>query len=351
MSIRFMTINVRGMRDKLKRRQIFNFFRDSNADVILAQETHSQVQDYRFWRSEWGGEVILSHGSIQSAGVAIFVQRHLNFSIISSFTSDDGRLLLAKVSFMSQIFYILNIHAHNSMTDRVIFFTTIHKLLTDKLSGDDSPLIIGGDFNTYLSKFDKSTFSPTLQFQMSDCAKAVISVCESFNLEDIWRATKGDDHGYTRFQASPPVFSRLDLFLTPIELHSNFSAVSIKHATFSDHSALIFQWSVFSASIRRGSPYWKFNSSLLEDDQYISHIRDFINSFSESFPTFSSPHHQWDFLLSALRGETISFASHKNRKIQVRKSELLDEISFLTHALFELPEAYPDYDTSTTLGR
>ena len=43
---------------------------EKNAFVFL-QETHSLVSDENQWQTEWGSDIIFSHGSNNSRGVAI----------------------------------------------------------------------------------------------------------------------------------------------------------------------------------------------------------------------------------------------------------------------------------------
>ena len=53
--LRVLSFNVRGMADRLKRREIFNYLRDQNPDIVCLQETHSNVKIEKIWRNEWGG--------------------------------------------------------------------------------------------------------------------------------------------------------------------------------------------------------------------------------------------------------------------------------------------------------
>ena len=51
------SLNVRGMREKTKRRSIFTYLKDQKADFYFLQETHSDANDGSMWQSEWGGGV------------------------------------------------------------------------------------------------------------------------------------------------------------------------------------------------------------------------------------------------------------------------------------------------------
>ena len=50
------SINVKGLRGKRKRRQIFNFLSSSEYSVICLQETHHKGSDQDKWEKEWEGK-------------------------------------------------------------------------------------------------------------------------------------------------------------------------------------------------------------------------------------------------------------------------------------------------------
>ena len=76
-----MTLNVRGLRNPVKRRSIFCFLKDQNCQAYFLQEMYSELNDEIIWRSEWGAVIFLSHGSTHSKGVCIL----MNPSLICAF--------------------------------------------------------------------------------------------------------------------------------------------------------------------------------------------------------------------------------------------------------------------------
>ena len=59
MTLNIITANVNGLSDHIKRRKVFQYFREKNFDVILLQETHSTIDNEKFWRSQWGAKLFL----------------------------------------------------------------------------------------------------------------------------------------------------------------------------------------------------------------------------------------------------------------------------------------------------
>ena len=91
MAIKLLSLNVRGLRNHVKRCAIFNYCR-SRADIILLQETHSCPTTENRWQLEWGGSILFSHGDTNARGVCILVKRGASVMIVqNSIEKDSGR--------------------------------------------------------------------------------------------------------------------------------------------------------------------------------------------------------------------------------------------------------------------
>ena len=58
-SLRIVSANVRGIRQTLKRIDIWNKLKELNANIVLLQETHLMKKDLNDVRKEWNIEFIL----------------------------------------------------------------------------------------------------------------------------------------------------------------------------------------------------------------------------------------------------------------------------------------------------
>ena len=65
---RFITVNVRGIADSVKRRAIFDFHR-KNADFLILQETHSVPEIESIWENEWGGKYTIHMAPLPLEGL------------------------------------------------------------------------------------------------------------------------------------------------------------------------------------------------------------------------------------------------------------------------------------------
>lgn len=69
------SLNVRGMRNSVKRRVVFDFVGSQHISICLLQEVHLRDDsDVRVFTREWTkGQSIWSVGGVHSSGVGIFV--------------------------------------------------------------------------------------------------------------------------------------------------------------------------------------------------------------------------------------------------------------------------------------
>ena len=88
-SLNLLSLNARGLSNFRKRRTIFTWCRKRTSDIFL-QETHSTLSTQLKWKNEWGAELICSHGSSNSRGVAILIKKGLDCVIHSQIVDTSG---------------------------------------------------------------------------------------------------------------------------------------------------------------------------------------------------------------------------------------------------------------------
>ena len=76
-NIQINCFNCRGLRNHLKRNNIFNWLRTSHPGICLLQESHSVETDEQKWQKEWGGKIYYSHGEFNARVVAIMIPKNL----------------------------------------------------------------------------------------------------------------------------------------------------------------------------------------------------------------------------------------------------------------------------------
>ena len=89
-----VSLNVNGLRNQVKRRQIFDSCSSENIDILLLQDTHtSGYKEAREWGREFGGEGVWPFGTTSSAGVAILFSKRHSWKLTDNLRDNRGRLV------------------------------------------------------------------------------------------------------------------------------------------------------------------------------------------------------------------------------------------------------------------
>lgn len=120
-SLNLLSLNARGLSNFRKRRTIFTWCRKRNSDIIFLQETHSTLSTQLKWKNEWGAELICSHGSSNSRGVAILIKKGLDCVIHSQIVDTSGRYIVVKAAIKDKMYVLVNIYAPNKDEDIIKF--------------------------------------------------------------------------------------------------------------------------------------------------------------------------------------------------------------------------------------
>ena len=116
-----ISLNVRGLRDTVKRRSIFTYLKDQEANFYFLQETFSNVNDEAIWRNEWGGEIYFSHWTSHSKGVCILINRAVKEKVTFTSSDADGRIILINLTYNGLKLSICNIYVLNDYSQQISF--------------------------------------------------------------------------------------------------------------------------------------------------------------------------------------------------------------------------------------
>ena len=104
-----------------------------------------------------------------------------------------------------------------------------------------------------------------------------MSLITEFDLEDLYRRQNLNDHLYTHFYGRSNTYSRIDRAYRSTNLRVSVKIDDQKNA-FSDH----FQTVVIkreTTNFKRGKSYWILNCGLLQDIEYIQHMKGLWESW------------------------------------------------------------------------
>lgn len=147
---------------------------------------------------------------------------------------------------------------------------------------------------------------------------------------DIWRFLHPETFQFSFCRMEPKLtMSRIDYFLIPQSCSAEASCELIpKYKT--DHSLLLLDIGLTTAP--RGPGYWKFNSSLLKDKEFLDFINKIIDEYFQNVENSNETHNPgviWEALKALLIEETKEYSKRKAKG----KHLLMD---LLQHKLIKL---------------
>ena len=251
-----------------------------------------------------------------SCGVLVLVRDSLEFEMKSIITDDNGRYILLNAKVQGSDYILGNIYAPNKIKEQCNFFVELQQKLDDFITIQDQRIIIGGDFNVIMDQnLDCADGSP----KKKESVKFLNDICLNYDLIDIWRTRNPDSTLFTWRQKKPLIQRRLDFWLISDFCQDEVEETSIKTAIRTDHSAIIISFNSLDEP-RRGPSYWKFNSSLIEDENYVSVIEQKIPEWLEEFIDVTDKRVLWDLIKYHIRQFTMKYSKKIAFK---RKQELL----------------------------
>ena len=116
-------------------------------------------------------------------------------------------------------------------------------------------------------------------------------------------------------------------FLVNQSTFCNTSEADIIPGYKTDHSMITLQISLRSS--KRGRGFWKLNTSLLKDIEYVNRIKLIINRTKEEYANDETvdPSLLWEMVKMKVREESIKFGAHKKKKIAEKQEEIEQSIA------------------------
>ena len=144
----YISLNVKGIREKGKRQRIFAWCKEKKADIVFLQETFSSREVEDKWATEWNGQCIYSHGTSHSKGVLMLINASLNIEMKRVLSDLDGRYILVDCILEGVRVILCNVYfpVRNKEKEQTQLLKKIQAEL-GVLNKDRHSIIIGGDFN------------------------------------------------------------------------------------------------------------------------------------------------------------------------------------------------------------
>ena len=321
-NISFGSLNVRGLKDIVKRKALFLFCKGQRSQCLFLQETHSADVDATFWTNQWGDRILFSHGSNRSGGVAICFNTCPG-EIITHRADGDGHWLTVVLKIESLFLIITNIYGYNNDGQNKKLLENITNVISDlKVMYPTDYVVVGGDWNMTPDEW-VDRMPPRLG--KPQCNDTVKSFMTDNNLTDIWRRLNPDVKSYSWFKPNGENKSRIDYWLVSDDILRYASYTKISKAPLSDHCFIDLVLEPKMKEVRNKG-YWKLNARLLQNEEYCNEIRDIIKE-NKNNDSIENNMGRWEFTKFKIRQFTIKFCKEFNKKKREYESNLFREIS------------------------
>jgi exonuclease III len=195
-----ITLNVNGLNAPIKRHRIAEWIRKHDPHICCLQETHLRTKDHHRLKVKGWKQIFQANGQEKKAGVAILISDKIDFKKRAIKRDPEGHFIILKGRIHQEDINIVNIYAPNIGAPKYI-----KKILEDFKKDIDSNTIIVGDFNTPLSKMDRSS-----KQNINKDIVALNNTLDEMDLTDIYRALHPKEAKYTFFSNAHGTFSKVD---------------------------------------------------------------------------------------------------------------------------------------------
>jgi exonuclease III len=316
---------MNGMGCKVKRNTILNNLIKLKHGIYCFQETHTTTKIENDWSKNFRKyEFLFSHGSSNSRGVVTIISQMLEYKILKQSIDPNGRYVIIDIEIAGDTTYtIANIYAptKNHEKDQVDFIRNIFSKIQEF---SQTNIIICGDLNICLDpELDKITRNNTkTRIDSATYRQQLINLLESENMEDIWRTLNPNKKMSTWSRGDQR--SRLDYFLISSHLANRQINCDILNAVHTDHNLILLFICLNEAKpVNKG--FWKFNSNLLNDIEYVRIIKDVIYNTGKKYRKLSNKNKVWELTKLAIRNATIPYSIKKSKERNKIYKELQEE--------------------------
>ena len=230
---------------------------------------------------------------------------------------EEGRKIIFDLEQDDIIITIVAVYAPNQ--DTPIFF----KKIKDTLAKRSELKLILGDFNLTLDvEMDRlNTYSNNQRSK-----EEVENIIEEFLLKDVWRIRNEGRREFSwRKSGDLQKASRIDFALISAGLDQKVKHVQYLSSIKTDHRALYMV--IDTQLFERGTGYWKMNTSLLQNKNFVETMNSEIEKTLEASKN-KSQIERWETLKSRVKKASIDFSkqqSSEDKLIISHLSELVND--------------------------
>lgn len=276
----------------------------------------------------------MSHGETNGKGTAILFGSDLQYVLKEEKVHNHGRYIIILAEIQGNNFLLINSYLPNIEKDQVSIIKEIILKVNSMNIPIETYIIWGGDFNFCFDiELEAYGGNPVEKIKSTETIETIM---KEYDLCDIWRLRNQGVKRYTwrgagQGKSSKPgqfLQRRLDFFLVSDELQPFVEKCDIIPAPSTDHSAITIKFKSFKEG-KRGPSFWKFNNSLLENEEYITKLTQKINTYKNELNgnNITSPQLRWELLKYEIRKFSIYFSKQLARKQRSYYTDIETEIT------------------------
>jgi exonuclease III len=120
------SVNVRGIQDKHKRADIFNWLKEKKCSIYCIQDFHLRKEQENEIETEWGYTCLFSSYKTNARGTAILFNDNFEFKINKVKSDENGNYIAIDISCGESRFTLISIYGPNE--DNELFFVKLTQI-------------------------------------------------------------------------------------------------------------------------------------------------------------------------------------------------------------------------------
>ena len=160
---------------------------------------------------------------------------------------------------------------------------------------------------------------------------AVVGLMDEINLIDIYRNLHPNTKSFTYESKALRLKSRIDFILLSRAFADDVQNAEIRVSVAPDHKATFVKINVRSEAVR-GPGTWKFNNSLLEDNDFKELIAFIYPQIHDKYSDVNDKQLMWELIKMEVRAKSIKFTKQIRSKLNKREFDLqrkLQELDYI----------------------
>ena len=272
-----------------------------------------------------GGRCFLNHGSSNSRGTLIAFSERFDKKTVKYIDDKIGRTQLLTFEHKNKKYMLINLYNNNIEREQVETLKKMDELIEGCMDVNEYNILIGGDWNFILEKeVDAYGGNPRLKLN------SITEHCKlknKFLLCDIFRVRNPGLKRFTFRQQTPCLARRLDRFLISNALQTKVISCEILSSLQSDHSPVCLKINTKDGHFKKGGNYWKFNSSLLKDNIFVTGLKEMVESKRVEYMGMDNQI-KWELIKFEIRKFAMNYSkkvARENRRVLRRNENIMKD--------------------------